>query len=320
MKFNRKFLGIFLALGMMFSFVVVNAEHSKRDVSVEFVFNGKNMQKREKGSKDGPERFGKKFDKNKTTEKEVVYLYMVLKKAFEDGCLWNKDIKKKLVDEIFLNKNGIKLTTEISFYDSSDDFVKKLKNIVKRTNFKDIKITEDMLKSALKDMKEIRGSEIEFAINEVKNSKKALKRGDIALRMCFVNRIKKDIKEQEKSLEKLKGKDKEEGKKHLEKLKEDLKKAEKEKNEKVSKEEKEAEEQYIRNGEGFIEENKEKLKAVEKVKFNDIKNLNKDLKVSKTLIDLKTGERIAQGVFKKYLVTDDDNVTTSRTGGIGSTK
>lgn len=35
---------------------------------------------------------------------------------------------------------------------------------------------------------------------------------------------------------------------------------------------------------------------------------------------LKTGERIAQGVFKKYLITDDDNVTSVRCGGIGSTK
>lgn len=37
-------------------------------------------------------------------------------------------------------------------------------------------------------------------------------------------------------------------------------------------------------------------------------------------VSLKTGERIAQGVFKKYLITDDDNVTSVRCGGIGSTK
>ena len=35
---------------------------------------------------------------------------------------------------------------------------------------------------------------------------------------------------------------------------------------------------------------------------------------------LKCGDRIAQGVFKKYLVTDDDNTVCKRTGGIGSTK
>ncbi len=34
---------------------------------------------------------------------------------------------------------------------------------------------------------------------------------------------------------------------------------------------------------------------------------------------VKKGDRIAQGIFTKYLVTDDDNVTTERTGGFGST-
>lgn len=36
-------------------------------------------------------------------------------------------------------------------------------------------------------------------------------------------------------------------------------------------------------------------------------------------VELKAGERIAQGIFKKYLVADDDTVLNeSRTGGIGS--
>ena len=37
-------------------------------------------------------------------------------------------------------------------------------------------------------------------------------------------------------------------------------------------------------------------------------------------INLKCGERIAQGIFKKYLITDDDVPVSTRTGGIGSTK
>ena len=41
---------------------------------------------------------------------------------------------------------------------------------------------------------------------------------------------------------------------------------------------------------------------------------------SEVEVSLKAGERIAQGVFKKYLVTDDDNATNTRCGGIGSTK
>lgn len=31
------------------------------------------------------------------------------------------------------------------------------------------------------------------------------------------------------------------------------------------------------------------------------------------------GDRVGQGVFMKYLITDDDNATTERTGGFGST-
>ena len=34
---------------------------------------------------------------------------------------------------------------------------------------------------------------------------------------------------------------------------------------------------------------------------------------------VKKGDKIAQGIFTKYLVTDDDNVTAERTGGFGST-
>ena len=34
---------------------------------------------------------------------------------------------------------------------------------------------------------------------------------------------------------------------------------------------------------------------------------------------IKSGERVAQGIFTKYLVTTDDKTTDERTGGIGST-
>ena len=34
---------------------------------------------------------------------------------------------------------------------------------------------------------------------------------------------------------------------------------------------------------------------------------------------IKKGERIMQGMFMKYLITDDDNTTEIRTGGYGST-
>ena len=39
---------------------------------------------------------------------------------------------------------------------------------------------------------------------------------------------------------------------------------------------------------------------------------------TKNTVRFKKGERIAQGIFVKYLVADDDNVETERYGGIGS--
>lgn len=36
-------------------------------------------------------------------------------------------------------------------------------------------------------------------------------------------------------------------------------------------------------------------------------------------VSLEKGERVAQGIFSKYLITNDDNATGIRTGGIGST-
>ncbi len=41
--------------------------------------------------------------------------------------------------------------------------------------------------------------------------------------------------------------------------------------------------------------------------------------ISSKEVTLQKGERIAQGIFVKYLITDDDNSTSSRVGGYGST-
>lgn len=48
------------------------------------------------------------------------------------------------------------------------------------------------------------------------------------------------------------------------------------------------------------------------IKISNENNEDKTLKVNK-------GEAFAQGIFLKYFLTEDDNVTETRTGGIGST-
>ena len=43
------------------------------------------------------------------------------------------------------------------------------------------------------------------------------------------------------------------------------------------------------------------------------------LNYGKETVSLEKGERVAQGIFSKYLITNDDDATGVRTGGIGST-
>ena len=43
------------------------------------------------------------------------------------------------------------------------------------------------------------------------------------------------------------------------------------------------------------------------------------LNYGKEPVSLEKGERVAQGIFSKYLITNDDDATGIRTGGIGST-
>lgn len=41
--------------------------------------------------------------------------------------------------------------------------------------------------------------------------------------------------------------------------------------------------------------------------------------VSDRDLTIKKGDRIAQGIFQKFMITDDDDATDERVGGIGST-
>ena len=40
--------------------------------------------------------------------------------------------------------------------------------------------------------------------------------------------------------------------------------------------------------------------------------------ISNKVLTISKGDRIAQGIFLKYLITDDDNTTAKRVGGFGS--
>ena len=54
-------------------------------------------------------------------------------------------------------------------------------------------------------------------------------------------------------------------------------------------------------------------------KTNDGEIFLQLLNLSPFPIQIKKGDRIGQGIIKHYLVTDDDNATGEREGGMGST-
>lgn len=43
------------------------------------------------------------------------------------------------------------------------------------------------------------------------------------------------------------------------------------------------------------------------------------MNIGSQMVSIKNGERVAQGIFYKYLLTDDDNASNMRLSGVGST-
>ena len=71
---------------------------------------------------------------------------------------------------------------------------------------------------------------------------------------------------------------------------------------------------YPVDGNAFIEYSGEVYYAINAVLAKTMKSGD----ASKDVL-IKKGERIAQGIFMKYLPSDNGNSTENRTGGIGST-
>ena len=307
MKSNKKFLGMFLVLSLFLVFDVsstamlekniidVSKKKSSENkplksesfhVAIEYVICNRGMEKR---GKDGII----KYD-NFTNAIDAVGLYIVLNKFLDDNGLLNEGIKEQLLFGIFdAYAQDLKLKTEIDFFFKKFKEVKKLKKAIEKTNFKEIEITEDMFYNAMADIREyiVEKSikKIENRLNEYNN---AFEKGNRAL-------VELEIKNSEDHLkyskEEIKSYDKDslEYKQFLknidyyESILKDLRTKTS-----LTEERKHQFEVVIKNLEKFLEGAKGVLYEIEHVKYEYVKEISKALNVEKTLLNLRTRERI----------------------------
>lgn len=306
MKLGKKFFGMFIVLSLFLIFDVSSSamierniiENKKKSfenkplksesfyVAMEYVICGRGMQKR---GKDGI----LKYD-NLTNAIDAVGLYIVLNKFLCDNEILNEGIKEQLLFGIFdAYAQDLKLKTEVDFFFKKFKEVKKLKKAIAKTNFKEIEITEEMFYDAIAEIKEYVTEKsikkIEKKLDEYKN---AFEKGEKALLDLEIKNSEEHLKYSKEEIKSYKS-DSLEYKQLLknidyyENLLKDLRT-------KTSlTEEKEHQfEVVIKNLEKFLEGAKGVLNDIEHVKYEHVKEISKALKVEKTLLNLRTYERI----------------------------
>ncbi len=300
MRLNRKFLVVFLGLVLFLSFRITSSAMIKKSVisenvplrsesfyvAMEYDICGRGMQKRDK---DGI----LKYD-NSTNAIDAVGLYIVLNKFLEDNNLLNEETKEQILFGIFdVYAQDLKLKTEIDFLFKRFKGVKKLKKAIKRTNFKEIEITNEMFCNAMEEIKDyVREKSIKKIEDRLNAYKNAFEKGDEAL-------VELDIKNNEENLEHSKKEIKaysidsleyEQLLNSIDYYENILKKLRNEKT--LTEERKHQFEMVMKNLEKFLEGAKNALNEIEHVEYKNVVGINKSLKVEKTLINLRTLERI----------------------------
>lgn len=307
MKLGKKFFGVFIVLSLFSVFGVSSSamiekniicENKKKFfekkplksesfyVAMEYVICGRGMKKR---GKDGI----LKYD-NLTNAIDAVGLYIVLNKFLCDNEILNEGIKEQLLFGIFdAYAQDLKLKTEVDFFFKKFKEVKKLKKAIAKTNFKEIEITKDMFCDAMAEIKEyvIEKSirKIEKKLNEYKN---AFEKGDKALLELEIKNSEEHLEYSKEEIKSYKS-DSLEYKQLLKNIDyyENLLKDLKTKTS-ITEERQHQFEVVIKNLEKFLEGAKGVLNDIEHVKYEHVKEISKALKVEKTLLNLRTLERI----------------------------
>ena len=331
MKINKKFLGIFLGLGLVSTFFVVvsaydNVKFEKSKTEIRNINENKeNLDKSHKNSenKKGLGRFkydsekikdfisknyrikpnnfdhGERIDakikidgiskkENTTTEKDLVNYVMVMSKVLYDNGLLSEEIIDELFDE-FKGANNLKLYRYNGLSIRGEENFRKLQNVFAKTNFKNIKLNEENFRQTIEKIKEVllkEKNKVERLYRKIKeafdnNDEKALvecqnmRERDIILQRD--NKIKKSgltekekenirgfIKELNKSIEDRtkKGKLDNFGRKLLLDIKNDYEKR-------------------------YIPKLNKSIEKINNIKFKDVKDLHKNLKINKNIKLLK---------------------------------
>ena len=324
-KVKRKILGIFLSLSILATISLATKAKTKEDkfiYTVEFSYKGKDLEKDQNVNSAVLSNPLRRL-KNKTSAKELVNIYAVILKIFEKYSLCKED-KMKLMDKVDVIttspvRKELKLTGNANVYitKSEDEsfknyLFKKFNNDLK--NFiitkKDLKNTQDYLINKIK-------KKIERLKNKLKNYEGYDIKTNKSKDLIEIGRIsaKKLLKQYEKKKQELLNKEKmkTQNKEELEKFKKELENLGKiiPHHEEILKNDKEAEEEgksacnTIRNYKNVLIPNmKKQNQQIKDVKYDDIKNLTKDLKVNLNKLNkkkLNTKDNIAESDIAEIL-------------------
>ncbi len=287
-KIKNKFFGAFLSLGLLatISFAthaqayINDSEVKKLHYAVEFDYKDKDLEK-DRNINLGKLNNDENSLKNKTTAKELVNLYAVMQKMLEKYDIPNKKFKSfKRIDIITPNHRQLKLTGEanITANFSEENIFKNLLNNF-NDDIKNIKITQKDFENAKYDLINDIKNELNKSEDDLKDyeGKNLIEIGKVSAKKTIKHL--KELKEKIQSQEKMSIYDK--------RLVESINSSIKNYYEKVLKDDKKAEKEgkltyksikHLKNR--YIPNLKQHIKQIKDVKYNDVKNLTKDLKIN----------------------------------------
>ncbi len=146
-------------------------------LSVKFLYKNTGMEKTKDASfKDLDEL----MKDNKTSTKHRVNLYIVLKHILERANLKKEEIEKVLVGVLGINTCGVpeKITGNIFLYSTSLDIFKKINEILKNVDVKNIEISEDMFEKAKVEINKYYDRYIEDISGSYEEWKEVFEKGD----------------------------------------------------------------------------------------------------------------------------------------------
>ena len=300
MKTNKKFLGIIMALGLTFSLALgASAANENGYGSIKYSVDGSNS------------------ENSNTDVNDVMAFYIVMKKALKQIDMLNEPMKKQILNRVTLgdekaNNNltlpvtmggrGIKRDDEnigraIEIFFENKEQLNKLKEGVKKIDFKKIDITkedfDDAKKEALQNYEE-----------NIKNMKKHLKEENAKLNLSESDLLKKTIKEYEKELNSMDAvglsKEKQQENKnfienHIEKLKKFIKELENKK-EKSGELKRQLEDlkyfakDYVGRTTNLIGRYESYIKDFSKLSFDKVKESKNKLNFDNELTNIKAGD------------------------------